>query len=102
MSLRNRRLVVIPALLGALAVAGLPAMAVSSGGYDAARQGCSGNADDSDHPQYTEEGCYSATLQITGAKHRYVLVGVPQTPDGTNANNSMGISRSSSDSGRSG
>ena len=86
MTLRDRRLVVIPALLAALAIAGLPALAVSDGNYDAARQGCSGNADDSDHPQYTEEGCYSATLQITGAKHRYVLVGVPQTPDGTNAN----------------
>jgi len=84
--LRTRpRIVVIPALLAALA-AGLPAMAVSDGNYDPARQGCSPRADDSDHEQYTEEGCYSATLQITGAKHRYVLVGVPQTPDGTNAN----------------
>ena len=36
------------------------------------------SADDSDHPAYTEDGCYSATLQISGKSHRYVLVGVPQ------------------------
>jgi hypothetical protein len=85
--LRNRpRIVVIPALLAAVAAAGLPAAAVSSGGYDPARQGCSTSADDSAHPKYTEKGCYAATLQITGAKHRYVLVGVPQTPNGTSAN----------------
>jgi hypothetical protein len=84
--LRNPRLVLLPAALATLAVATLPAMAVSSGGYDSAKQGCSKSADDSYHPKYTEKGCYAATLQISDATHRYVLVGVPQTPDGTTAN----------------
>jgi hypothetical protein len=87
MSVRRRpRRVVLPAAALLLAAAALPAHAVSDGSYDPEKQGCSSNADDSDHPQYTEEGCYSATLQVSGAKHRYVLVGVPQTPDGTSAN----------------
>lgn len=87
MKLRTRpRMIVIPSLLAAIAAASVPAVAVSGGGYDPAKQGCSPNADDSDHPQYTEDGCYAATLQIAGAKHTYVLVGVPQTPDGTSAN----------------
>lgn len=79
-----------PVLLAAAALAltagTLPALAVSDGDYSAAKQGCSPNADDSDHPSYTEAGCYAATLQLSGATHRYVLVGVPQTPDGTSAN----------------
>jgi hypothetical protein len=78
--------VLLPLVAAALAVATLPALAVSDGTYDPAKQGCSNTANDSDHPQYTEKHCYSATLQLSGAKHRYVLVGVPQTPDGTSAN----------------
>lgn len=80
------RAVLIPFAAAALAAATIPAAAVSSGGYDPAKQGCSPTADDSAHPDHTEEGCYAATLQIAGASHRYVLVGVPQTPDGTSAN----------------
>ena len=83
---RSRRTVLIPALVAAVAAAALPAAAVSGGGYDPDKQGCSPSADDSVHPDYTEEGCYAATLQLSGAEHRYVLVGVPQTPDGTSAN----------------
>lgn len=79
-----------PVLLAAAALAltagSLPALAVSDGNYDPAKQGCSPSADDSAHPSYTEPGCYAATLQLSGATHRYVLVGVPQTPDGTSAN----------------
>jgi hypothetical protein len=70
----------------AAAAAALPAAAVSSGGYDSSKQGCTPTADDSYQPKHTENGCYAATLQITGKTHRYVLVGVPQTPDGTSAN----------------
>jgi hypothetical protein len=80
------RLVLIPTALAALAAAVLPSSAVSDGGYDPAKQGCSPTADDSATPDHTEEGCYAATLQLAGATHRYVLVGVPQTPDGTSAN----------------
>jgi hypothetical protein len=77
---------VLPVVALALAAWTLPAVAVSDGSYDPAKQGCAGNADDSDRPKHTEAHCYSATLQLSGAKHRYVLVGVPQTPDGTSAN----------------
>lgn len=83
--LRTRPLLLAAAAV-VLATGSLPALAISDGNYDPAKQGCSPNADDSDRPAYTEEGCYSATLQLSGATHRYVLVGVPQTPDGTNAN----------------
>ena len=87
MKMRIRpRLVLVPGVLAAVAALALPSLAVSSGGYDPNKQGCSPSADDSDHPTYTEDGCYSATLQISGKSHRYVLVGVPQTPDGTSAN----------------
>jgi hypothetical protein len=83
--LRPRRML-LPLVAAALAAAALPAFAVSDGDYDSAKQGCSGNADASDKPKHTEKHCYSATLHVSGAKHRYVLVGVPQTPDGTSAN----------------
>jgi hypothetical protein len=85
LSLRSRRLL-LPVVAATLTAGSLPALAVSDGSYDPAKQGCSRTADDSDHPQHTESHCYSAVLLISGAKHRYVLVGVPQTPDGTNAN----------------
>lgn len=80
------RLVLVPTVLAALAAAVLPSSAVSDGDYDPAKQGCSPTADDSATPDHTEKGCYAATLQIAGAQHRYVLVGVPQTADGTGAN----------------
>jgi len=82
---RSRRLL-LPVALVTLAAWSVPALAVSDGSYDAAKQGCSGRADDSDRPQHTEEHCYSAVLLLSGQVHRYVLVGVPQTPDGTSAN----------------
>jgi hypothetical protein len=69
-----------------MVAAAVPAFAVSDGDYDTTKNGCSPTADNSNHPHYTEKGCYAATLQLSGAKHRYVLVGVPQTPDGTSAN----------------
>ncbi len=81
----HARQLLLPAT-AVFALTTLPAGAVSDGSYDPARQGCSARADDSDRPSYTEEHCYAATLQVSGAQHRYVLVGVPQTPDGTSAN----------------
>jgi hypothetical protein len=77
---------VLPGAAAALLLAALPAHAVSSGNYDPSKQGCSGAADESTQPQRTEQHCYSAALLLSGAKHRYVLVGIPQTPDGTTAN----------------
>jgi hypothetical protein len=82
---RSRRTAVVAALLVTVAAA-VPALAVSSGGYDPAKQGCRPRADDSEQPKRVEKGCYAATLQIADATHRYVLIGVPQTPDGTSAN----------------
>jgi hypothetical protein len=87
MSVRHRpRRALLPAVAVVVAFTALPALATSDGNYDPAKQGCSGNADHSDEPQKTEEGCYSATLHLSGQQHRYVMVGVPQTPDGTSAN----------------
>lgn len=85
LALRARR-VLLPVLATTVLLGALPALAVSDGSYDAAKQGCTGDADASDSPQRTEEHCYSAVLHLSGAQHRYVLVGVPQTPDGTSAN----------------
>ncbi len=84
MRVQPRRLLLPVAAL--LVATSIPALAVSDGNYDPAKQGCSSGADDSNRPDYTEEHCYSATLHLSDASHRYVLVGVPQTPDGTSAN----------------
>lgn len=84
MSIRRR--VVLPVMAIALAAGSLPALAISDGVYDSGKQGCTRSADNSNRPKHTESHCYTATLQLSGAKHRYVLVGVPQTPDGTSAN----------------
>ena len=74
-------------VLCAVLAAGVPAAyGVSDGNYSAAKQGCTGNADDSDHPSYTQSGCYALTVWVSDRRHRYVQVGVPQTPDGTSAN----------------
>jgi hypothetical protein len=81
-----RRSILLPTVLAVVTAGAVPALAVSDGNYDPNKQGCSAHADDSANPSYTENGCYSATLQISGKTHRYVLVGVPQTPDGTSAN----------------
>lgn len=68
--------------LGALAG---PALAMSDGAYDHDRQGCSGAADNADHPDRTEPGCHNVQLTVEdGGGHRYADVGTDQTPDGTN------------------
>jgi hypothetical protein len=77
-------------LLGVLVAAGLglaagPALAVSDPGYDPARQGCSGAADNADAPDRVEPGCHSTQVAVEdGTGHRYAEAGVDQTPDGTN------------------
>lgn len=79
-----------PLLACALAAFGIglvagPALAVSDGAYDPARQGCSGYADNSDAPDYTEPDCRSAILSAEAGGHRFAEAGTKQTPDGTNA-----------------
>src|SRR3954454_5666570 len=49
----SRRTVLVPTLLAGVVIASLPAAAVSSGGYDSAKQGCSTRADASAHPKHT-------------------------------------------------
>jgi hypothetical protein len=61
-----------------------PALAVSDGAYDPARQGCTGAADDSQRPASTEPDCRSAVLTGEAGGHRVVAVGTKQTPDGSN------------------
>ena len=52
---------------------------VSDGNYDPARQGCSGHADDSEHPEYTEEGCQNFTINVNdGGNHEAFRWGLPQ------------------------
>lgn len=80
-----RRFALLAAGVLALATS-VPAMAISDGDYSYTKQGCKGNSLDSDRPAHTEKYCYTATLQLADRSHRYVLVGVPTTPDGTFAN----------------
>lgn len=78
-----RRTAVLLAVTGLLAAGGGAAWAVSDGDYDYARQGCTGNADNSDAPQRTEPGCYSTVLRLDDASgHSYLTVGIPQVADG--------------------
>lgn len=86
MSLHRYRRALLPVAAAVLVASAVPASAVSDGSYDPEKQGCSGNANASDEPQKTEEHCYAAVLHLSGAQHRYVLVGIPQTPDGTSPN----------------
>ena len=81
-----RRPHVLSLLASALLIAAPAAHAVSDGDYNPSTQGCAGNADDSDHPSHTQAGCYTMTVAISDRTHRYVQIGVPQTPDGTRAN----------------
>lgn len=60
----------------------IQAHAVSDGNYDNDRQGCTGNAFNSDVPDRTEPHCYIATVRITDGSHDYVTVGIPMTKDG--------------------
>ena len=80
-----KRLALALLTVAVLSLAAGPALAVSDGTYDPARQGCSGSADASDAPDRTESGCHSIqTTAEDGGGHRYVDIGTSQTPDGTN------------------
>jgi hypothetical protein len=79
--LRHLALAVSAAALAALLPA-VQAQAVSDGYYDNERQGCTGNAFNSDEPDRTEPHCYIAAVRITGGSHDYFTVGIPMTKDG--------------------
>lgn len=81
-----KRRFLVPIVLASAAGLAVPAYAVSDGGYDFHKQGCTSNAENSNAPNRAEKHCYSVVIAVSDAHHRYVTVGVPQTPDGTNGN----------------
>lgn len=85
-SIRRPRQVLAAAAALTAFVATVPAMAISDGNYNYDKQGCKRNALDSDRPKHTESHCYTVTLQVADRSHRYILVGVPATQDGTQPN----------------
>jgi hypothetical protein len=87
MSTRVRRLAI--SLTAVALVAFVPtvqAHAVSDGNYDNKKQGCTGNAFNSDQPKRTEKHCYITTVQLSDGTHNYVTVGIPMTKDGESPN----------------
>src|SRR5439155_19221124 len=79
----------IPSRLAVLVAAALAAVlptvqahAVSDGDYNNKKQGCSGNAFNSNEPKRTEPHCYITTVQLSDGTHNYVTVGIPETADG--------------------
>ena len=82
---RRFALTISVAALTAL-VPAVQAQAVSDGDYNNQKQGCTGNAFNSNDPKRTEPHCYIATWQISDGTHNYVTVGIPETADGTNPN----------------
>lgn len=81
-----KRHVLAPLAAAAVLAAAIPAFAVSDGGYDYKKNGCTANAENSNKPNRAEKGCYSIVVAVSDGTHRYVTVGVPQTKDGTNGN----------------
>ncbi|MFN2615198.1 MAG: hypothetical protein ABR552_10340 [Actinomycetota bacterium] len=58
------------------------ARAVSSGYYDPGHQGCTGDAENSDHPERVEHGCYMAIVTLSDRTgHQYFGIGVRQIKD---------------------
>ncbi len=83
------RRVALVVLVAAVLVAGAGAAVagVSDGNYRAAKQHCSGTADDSDQPQHVEQGCQNLTTNLSdGAGHEAFFAGTQQTADGQNVN----------------
>jgi hypothetical protein len=59
------------------------ALAVSDGNYSPARQHCSGHADNTATPDYTEDGCQAYALTVSDyGGHEYFGWGIPQTKVG--------------------
>lgn len=81
---RTLALPVLALALGGLGLLAGPALAVSDPGYDPARQGCTGAADNFDQPDRVEPGCHSTQVALEdGAGHRYAEAGTDQTAEGT-------------------
>ena len=87
MSAPWKRLVVsVAASALVVVVPAVQAHAVSDGNYDNKKQGCTGNAFNSNAPKRTETHCYITTVQLADGTHNYVTIGIPMTKDGQNPN----------------
>lgn len=83
---RRPRLVLTGVAALTVLVSTVDALAISDGNYNYSKQGCTGNSLDSDRPKHTEPHCYTVMLSLSDKTHRYVMVGVPATEDGTEPN----------------
>jgi hypothetical protein len=81
--MRVRRTVWVGVLAAAVLGTGA-AHAVSSGGYDSKKQGCSGKADNEESPNRVEKNCRNLIFSISDAQHTYFSVGTPQVADHEN------------------
>jgi len=83
--MRARKLIWVGLLAAGVLGTG-SAWAVSDGGYTNSRNGCTGDAYNSDAPDRAEPGCQTFVFKITDGKHNDVWVGIPETADGKRAN----------------
>jgi hypothetical protein len=84
-----RRKIAIGLIVGAVLAsgAGVAVAGVSDGNYDPARQGCSGNANDTERADTAEEGCQNFTVNVRdGSDNEAARVGLPQLKDGDSPN----------------
>src|SRR5947208_5234217 len=78
-----KRLIMLTAAAALTAlVPTIQAHAVSDGDYNNKKQGCTGDAFNSNAPKRTEPHCYITTVQLSDGTHNYVTVGIPMTRDG--------------------
>src|SRR5689334_6930712 len=81
-----RRRATVGLLLAAVLLmtgAGAALAGVSDGNYRPERQGCSGNANDTEREDTAEEGCQNFTLNVRdGNDNESVRAGLPQLRDG--------------------
>src|SRR5437773_5148883 len=64
----------------------IQAHAGSDGDYNNKKQGCTGDAFNSNEPKRAEPHCYITTVQLSDGTHNYVTVGIPETANNQNAN----------------
>jgi hypothetical protein len=84
-----KRGIAIGLLVAAVVVmsAGVALAGVSDGNYRAERQGCSGNANDTERADTAEEGCQNFTLNARDGNDNEVFrAGLPQLKDGDQPN----------------
>src|SRR5690349_2761573 len=81
--MHRKLMVLLMAAAVLVAGAGAAIAGVSDGNYNPSRQGCSGDAADSEHPDRVESGCQNFTTSVSdGSGHEVVRWGLPQLKDG--------------------